>query len=103
MTSELNRSCRQCFNFNLILKVCLKNVSSYISIGLVLLERLMRHQIDMPQKQLPLKILALLLLKKVNIIESLKNRRVIDLKKAREIYDFWNVWSHDGQFFFTLM
>ena len=33
----------------------------------------------------------------MSITESLTKRRVIELKKAREMYDFRNVWSHDGK------
>ena len=36
----------------------------------------------------------------VSITESLTKRRVIELKKAREMYDFRNVWSHDGKILF---
>ena len=35
--------------------------------------------------------------KNVSITASLTKRRVIELKKAREIYDFRNVWSHDSK------
>ena len=33
----------------------------------------------------------------MSITKSLTKRRVVELKKAREMYDFKNVWSHDGQ------
>ena len=36
----------------------------------------------------------------MSITESLTKRRVIELKKAREMYDFRNVWSHDGKILF---
>ena len=38
--------------------------------------------------------------KTVSITESLTKRRVIKLKKAREMYDFKNVWSHDDKILF---
>ena len=39
--------------------------------------------------------------KTVSITESLTKRRVVELKKAREIYGFKNVWSQDGKNFFS--
>ena len=39
--------------------------------------------------------------KTVSITESLTKRRVVQLKKAREIYGFKNVWSQDGKIFFS--
>ena len=36
----------------------------------------------------------------MSITDSLKKRRVIELKEAREMYDFRNVWSHDGKILF---
>ena len=39
--------------------------------------------------------------KTVSITESLTKRRVVELKKAREIYGFKNVWSQDGKIFFS--
>ena len=36
----------------------------------------------------------------VSITEILTIRRVIELKKVREMYDFRNVWSHDGKILF---
>ena len=39
--------------------------------------------------------------KNVSITESLTKRRVIELKKSREMYDFRNVWSHDGEVLFS--
>ena len=37
--------------------------------------------------------------KTVSITESLTKRRVVELKKAREMHGFKNVWSQDGQIF----
>ena len=34
------------------------------------------------------------------ITESLTKRRVVELKKTREMYDFRNVWSHDDKILF---
>ena len=36
----------------------------------------------------------------VSITESLTKRRVIELKKARQMYDFRNVWSHNSKILF---
>ena len=36
----------------------------------------------------------------MSITESLTKRRVIELKKIRENYDFWSVWSHGGKILF---
>ena len=38
--------------------------------------------------------------KNVKITESLTKRRVIELKKAKEMYDLRNVWPHDGNILF---
>ena len=38
--------------------------------------------------------------KNVSIMESLTKRRVIELKKAREMYDLKNVWLHDSKILF---
>ena len=38
--------------------------------------------------------------KNVSIAESLTMRRVIELKKAGEMYDFRNMWSHDSKVLF---
>ena len=40
--------------------------------------------------------------KTVSITESLTKRRVVELKKAREMYGFKNVWSqfHDSKILF---
>ena len=35
--------------------------------------------------------------KTVSITKSLIKRRVVELKKAREMYAFKNVWSQDGK------
>ena len=32
--------------------------------------------------------------------ERLTKRRVTELKEAREMYDFWNVWSHVDKILF---
>ena len=34
------------------------------------------------------------------ITESLTKRRLVELKKTREMYDFRNVWSHDDKILF---
>ena len=39
--------------------------------------------------------------KTVSITESLTKRRVVELKKAREMYGFNNVWSQDGKILFS--
>ena len=36
--------------------------------------------------------------KTLSITESLTKRRVVELKKAREMYSFKNVWPQDGKF-----
>ena len=36
----------------------------------------------------------------MSITESLAKTRVIELKKARKMYDFKNVWSQDGKILF---
>ena len=36
----------------------------------------------------------------MRITESLTNRRVIELKKVREMYNVRNVWLHDSKIFF---
>ena len=36
----------------------------------------------------------------MSITESLTKRRVVELKKAREVYDFKNVWPQDGKILF---
>ena len=33
----------------------------------------------------------------MSITESLTKKRVVELKKAREMHDFNNVWSQDGK------
>ena len=38
--------------------------------------------------------------KTVSITESLTKRRVVELKKAREMYGFKNIWSQDGKILF---
>ena len=38
--------------------------------------------------------------KNVSNTQSLTKRRVIELKKAREMYDFKNMWSHDDKILF---
>ena len=38
--------------------------------------------------------------KNVSITDSLTKGTVIKLKKAREMYDFRDVWSHDGKILF---
>ena len=38
--------------------------------------------------------------KNVSIMEILTKRRVIELKKAREMYDLKNVWLHDSKILF---
>ena len=38
--------------------------------------------------------------KTASITESLTKRRIVELKKAREMYDFKNVWSQDGKILF---
>ena len=35
----------------------------------------------------------------MSITESLTKRRVVELKKAREMHGFKNVWSQDGKIF----
>ena len=40
-------------------------------------------------------------LKSVSITESLTKRRVVELKKAREMYGFKNVWAQDGKVLFS--
>ena len=37
----------------------------------------------------------------MNITESLTKRRVVELKKAREINGFKNVWLQDGKMLFS--
>ena len=37
----------------------------------------------------------------MSITESLTKRRVVELKKAREMYGFKNVWSQDGKILFS--
>ena len=39
--------------------------------------------------------------KAVSIKESLTKRRVVELKKAREMYGFINVWSQDSKILFS--
>ena len=39
--------------------------------------------------------------KTVSITESLTKRRVVELKKAREMYGFNNVWSQDSKILFS--
>ena len=39
--------------------------------------------------------------KAVSITESLTKGRVVELKKAREMYGFNNVWSRDGKILFS--
>ena len=39
--------------------------------------------------------------KAVSITKSLTKRRVVELKKAREMYGFNNVWSQDGKIVFS--
>ena len=39
--------------------------------------------------------------KTVSITESLTKRRVVELKKAREMHGFKNVWSQDGKILFS--
>ena len=39
--------------------------------------------------------------KTVSITESLTKRRVVELKKVREMYGFKNVWSQDGKILFS--
>ena len=39
--------------------------------------------------------------KTVSITEGLTKRRVVELKKAREMYGFKNVWSQDGKILFS--
>ena len=39
--------------------------------------------------------------KAVSITESLTKRRVVELKKAREMYGFNNVWSQDGKILYS--
>ena len=39
--------------------------------------------------------------KSESITESLTKRRVVELKKAREMYGFKNVWSQDGKILFS--
>ena len=36
----------------------------------------------------------------MSFMESLTKRRVIQLKKARKIYDFRNAWSHNDKVLF---
>ena len=36
----------------------------------------------------------------MTITESLTKRTIIELKKTRKMYDFRNVWSHDGKILF---
>ena len=36
----------------------------------------------------------------MSITESLTKRGIIELKKAREMYDFRNVWSHNSKILF---
>ena len=36
----------------------------------------------------------------MSITESLTKRRVVQLKKAKEVYDFKNVWPQDGKILF---
>ena len=37
----------------------------------------------------------------MSITESLTKRRVVELKKAREMYGFKNVWLKDGKILFS--
>ena len=37
----------------------------------------------------------------MSITESLTKRRVVELKKVREMYGFKNVWSQDGKILFS--
>ena len=39
--------------------------------------------------------------KTVSITEGLTKRRVVELKKAREMHGFKNVWSQDGKILFS--
>ena len=36
----------------------------------------------------------------MSITESLRKRRVIELKKAREMFDFGKLWLHDNKILF---
>ena len=38
--------------------------------------------------------------KNVSIMEILTKRRIIEVKKLREMYDFNNAWLHDGNSLF---
>lgn len=37
------------------------------------------------------------------IIENLTKKKVIELKKARKLYNFKNVWSNEAKFFFLVI
>lgn len=37
------------------------------------------------------------------IIENLTKKKVIELKKARKLYNFKDVWSHEAKFLFLVI